>query len=139
MDDPLAVDVLGNLREYGARGQRHEDATAQRLCNYCGGETQGAVMPQRGEDRTDSYFRGTRMGSGEKRIRGIVPPNMDIIGQTAYGGLRYCKKPSTFTSEAHYYSDEFMLGVVLLRQAIELAELKMRIVEANARIVELER
>ena len=36
-------------------------------------------------------------------------------------------------------SDEFMLGVVLLRQAIELAELKMRIVEANARIVELER
>ena len=35
-------------------------------------------------------------------------------------------------------SDEFMLGVVLLRQAIELAELKMRIVEANARIVELE-
>ena len=26
MDDPLAVDVLGNLREYGALGQRHEDA-----------------------------------------------------------------------------------------------------------------
>ena len=35
-------------------------------------------------------------------------------------------------------SDEFMLGVVLLRQAIEIAELKARIVEANARIVELE-
>ena len=91
--------------------QRHEDATAQRLCNYCGGETQGSVMPQRGEDRTDSYFRGTRMGSVEKRIRGIVPPNMDIIGQTAYGGLRYCKKPSTFTSEAHYYSDADIMQV----------------------------
>ena len=36
-------------------------------------------------------------------------------------------------------SDEFMLGVVLLRQAIEIAELKARIVEANARIVEMER
>ena len=35
-------------------------------------------------------------------------------------------------------SDDFMIGVVLLRQAIEIAELKARIVEANARIVELE-
>ena len=35
-------------------------------------------------------------------------------------------------------SDDFMIGVVLLRQAIEIAELKARIVEANARIVEME-
>ena len=92
--------------------QRYEDATARKLCNYCGGETQGSVMPQRGMNRECSFYRGTCMGSVEKRIRGIVPPNMDIIGQTAYGGLRYCKKPSTFTSEAHYYSDADITSVL---------------------------
>jgi len=51
------------------------------------------------------------MGSVEKRIRGIVPPNIDIIGQTPYGGLRYCKQPSTFTSVQHYFSDADIMQV----------------------------
>ena len=91
--------------------QRYEDATAQNLCNYCGAETQGSVLPQSGIDRQCSYYRGTCMGSVEKRIRGIVPPNLDIVGQTAYGGLRYCKQATTFTSMNHYYSDEDILLV----------------------------
>lgn len=89
--------------------QRQEDAFAQRLCNYCGVDTQGSVLPQRGEDRSCSFYRGTCMGSVEKRIRGIVPPNLDILGQTSLGGLRYCKQPSTFTSTQHYYSDDDIL------------------------------
>ena len=91
--------------------QRQEDATAQRLCNYCAGDTQGSALPQRGRDRSCSYYRGTCMGSVEKRIRGIVPPNLDIVGQTMFGGLRYCKKPTTFTSSQHYYSDEDIMQV----------------------------
>ena len=91
--------------------QRYEDATAQRLCNYCTGDTQGSVRPQRGIDRSCSYFRGTCMGSVEKRIRGIVPPNADIVGQTAYGGLRYCREPSTFTSIRHYYTEADIMQV----------------------------
>ena len=91
--------------------QRHEDAFAQRICNYCASDTQGSVLPQKGERRSCSLYRGTCMGSVEKRIRGIVPPNQDIVGQTAYGGLRYCKKPSTFTSTQHYYTDQDIMQV----------------------------
>ena len=46
------------------------------------------------------------MGSVEKRIRGIVPPNVDIVGHNLYGGLRYCGPPGTFNSITHYYSEE---------------------------------
>jgi len=102
---------LCNRAEILVACQRYEDATAQRLCNYCGMETAGSVMPQRGRDRSCSYYRGTCMGSVEKRIRGIVPPNLDIIGHTAYGGLRYCRQPSTFTSVQHYYTDADIMMV----------------------------
>jgi len=91
--------------------QRHEDAASRRLCNYCGADTQGSVMPQRGRDRACSFYRGTCIGSVEKRIRGIVPPNTDIIGQTAFGGLRYCKKPTTFSSVKHYFTDDDIMQV----------------------------
>lgn len=46
------------------------------------------------------------MGSVERRIRGIVPPNQGIVGHTVTGGLRYCKAAATFTTEAHYYSEK---------------------------------
>ena len=85
---------------------RHESAVSQRVCNYCAGDTQGSVMPQRGTQKGCSFFRGTCMGSVERRIRGIVPPNSDIVGQTKYGGLRYCKQEATFTSEQHFYTNE---------------------------------
>ncbi|KOO24385.1 hypothetical protein Ctob_003756 [Chrysochromulina tobinii] len=52
-----------------------------------------------------SYFRGTRIGSVEKRIRGIVPPNLDIVGHNMAGGLRYCKRSTTFSSSRHYYTE----------------------------------
>ena len=91
--------------------QRHEDASARRLCNLCGGETQGSVMPQRGIPRECSFYRGTCIGSVEKRIRGIVPPNADIIGQTPFGGLRYCKEQTTFSSVQHYYTDADIMQV----------------------------
>ena len=68
-------------------------------------------MPQRGLDRSCSLYRGTCIGSVEKRIRGIVPPNLDIVGQTMFGGLRYCKKPTTFSSVQHYYSDADIMQV----------------------------
>lgn len=63
-------------------------------------------MPQRGMDKSCSLYRGTCIGSVEKRIRGIVPPNADIVGQTAYGGLRYCKEKTIFSSVQHYYTDD---------------------------------
>ena len=91
--------------------QRYEDATAQRLCNMCGRDTQLSVMPQRGMTRGCSYYRGTCIGSVEKRIRGIVPPNADIVGQTKFGGLRYCKLKTTFSSVQHYYTDNDIMQV----------------------------
>ena len=91
--------------------QRHEDASSRRLCNLCGQETQGSVMPQRGIDRSCSLYRGTCIGSVEKRIRGIVPPNLDIVGQTMFGGLRYCKQATTFSSVQHYYTDADIMQV----------------------------
>ena len=91
--------------------QRYEDSSSRRLCNLCGGDTQGSVMPQNGQDRSCSLYRGTCMGSVEKRIRGIVPPNLDIVGQTAFGGLRYCKEPTTFSSVRHYYTDDDIMQV----------------------------
>lgn len=93
--------------------QRQEDAWAQRICNYCGDwfAREGSVLPQGGRAREKqvskmgSYFRGTRIGSVEKRLRGIVPPNLDIVGHNMAGGLRYCKRSTTFSSSRHYYTE----------------------------------
>lgn len=76
--------------------QRHEDATGQNVCNMCMDDEVGSVLPK--TEKGCSLFRGTCAGSVEKRIRGIVPPNLDIVGATSYGGLRYCAKPSTFST-----------------------------------------
>jgi len=86
--------------------QRFEDATAQRLCNYCTPDNQGSVLPQRGAKKGCSFYRGTCAGSVENRIRGVVPPNEDIVANHIFGGLRYCKKPAPFTSQKHYYTEE---------------------------------
>ena len=73
-------------------------------------DTLGNVMPS--TDRGCSLFRGTCPGAVEKRIRGIVPPNYDIVGATIYGGLRYCQQAATFSTNKHYYqeSDIMMVG-----------------------------
>ena len=68
-----------------------------------------AVMPS--SDKPCSLFRGTCPGSVEKRIRGIVPPNLDIVGSTAYGGLRYCKRAATFSTLEHYFKEEDIMMV----------------------------
>lgn len=91
--------------------QRHEDATAQRLCNYCTQDTQGSVLPGRGKLKDCSFFRGTCMGSVERRIRGVVPPNADIVGHNPYGGLRYCKRPAPFTMQQHYLTEDDIMMV----------------------------
>ena len=88
--------------------QRQEDAWAQNICNYCNVGIEGSTQPP---DRESSYFRGTREGSVEKRLRGIVPPNLDIVGHHRFGGLRYCKEPTTFTSTTHYYTDADIMKV----------------------------
>ena len=31
------------------------------------------------------------------------------VGNTPYGGLRYCKEPTTYTTSRHYYSEEFVM------------------------------
>ena len=93
--------------------QRQEDILSQRICNYCSGAAATATATA-GEASTAassrgrkcSFFRGTCAGSVERRIRGVVPPNENIIGHTAYGGLRYCKAPGAFSSTEHYYQEE---------------------------------
>ena len=32
--------------------------------------------------------------------------NVDIIGHNRYGGLRYCKKQTTYTSAQHYFTED---------------------------------
>lgn len=91
--------------------QRHEDVSAQRLCNYCTQDTQGSVLPGRGKLKECSFFRGTCMGSVERRIRGVVPPNADIVGHNPYGGLRYCKRPAPFTMQQHYLTENDIMMV----------------------------
>lgn len=88
--------------EMRRRCQRDEDKTSQRLCNMCAEDRLGSTLQR---DKGCSLYRGTCMGSVEKRIRGIVPPNLDIVGAHDKGGLRYCKKPSTFNSEQHYFTE----------------------------------
>ena len=75
--------------EMKARCQRDEDVTAQRVCNMCGEDRLGSVLQR---DKGCSLYRGTCMGAVEKRIRGIVPPNLDIVGAHDKGGLRYGKR-----------------------------------------------
>ena len=97
-----------NTPEFLAQCQRMEDITGQRVCNQCTEDTGGAIPqadPTAGGPKC-SFFRGTCMGSVEKRIRGIVPPNVDIIGHNRYGGLRYCKKQTTYTSAQHYFTED---------------------------------
>ena len=97
-----------NTTEFLAQCQRMEDITGQRVCNQCTEDTGGAIPqadPTAGGPKC-SFFRGTCMGSVEKRIRGIVPPNVDIIGHNRYGGLRYCKKQTTYTSAQHYFTED---------------------------------
>ena len=91
--------------------QRMEDATNQRICNYCTEDTQGSTLPGGGNLKTCSFFRGTCMGSVEQRIRGVVPPNVKIVGHNEYGGLRYCKKPAPFTMKEHYLKEEDIVQV----------------------------
>ena len=91
--------------------QRQEDATSQRICNYCSEDSQGSVLPMRGNLKKCSFFRGTCMGSVEKRIRGVVPPNIDIIGHNEYGGLRYCKRKAPFTMQQHYLTEGDIMQV----------------------------
>ena len=62
---------------------RSEGIADQAACNLCMDDTIGNTMPSL--DKRCSFFRGTCMGSVEKRIRGIVPPNIDVIGKTPYG------------------------------------------------------
>ena len=89
--------------------QRGEDMYSQRICNYCG-EAIGRSIYQDSESRSAcSFFRGTCRGSVEKRLRGIVPPNTDIIGATMFGGLRYCARPDVFSSTSHYYNEDNIL------------------------------
>ena len=91
--------------------QRMEDATNQRICNYCTEDTQGSNLPGGGNLKDCSFFRGTCMGAVEQRIRGVVPPNADIIGHNEYGGLRYCKRPAPFTSKEHYLKENDIMQV----------------------------
>jgi hypothetical protein len=91
--------------------QRMEDATNQRVCNYCTEDTQGSNLPGRGNLKDCSFFRGTCMGAVEQRIRGVVPPNVDIIGHNEYGGLRYCKEPAPFTMKEHYLQENDIMQV----------------------------
>ena len=92
--------------EMKAACQRGEDSLGgQRLCNLCHEDQLGSVEQGRGYIKGCSYFRGTCTGSVEKRIRGIVPPNMDIVGPNDYGGLRYCKRPEPFDTQQHYYTE----------------------------------
>ena len=90
--------------------QRSEDALSQNVCNLCMDDMLGNVLPA--ADKGCSLFRGTCAGSVEKRIRGIVPPNADIVGSNDYGGLRYCAKTGTFSTNQHYFteSDIMMVG-----------------------------
>jgi len=75
-------------------------------------------MPQGGKKKGCSYYRGTCLGSVERRIRGIVPPNYDIVGHHNFGGLRYCKERTTFTTDQHYLTEEdiVQVGQSCLRQ-----------------------
>ena len=91
--------------------QRMEDATNQRICNYCTEDTQGSNLPGRGNIKACSFFRGTCMGAVEQRIRGVVPPNADIIGHNEFGGLRYCKRPAPFTMQEHYLKEDDIMQV----------------------------
>jgi len=91
--------------------QRMEDATHQRICNYCTEDTQGNNLPAGGNLKDCSFFRGTCMGAVEQRIRGVVPPNADIIGHNEYGGLRYCKRPAPFTMKEHYLKEDDIMQV----------------------------
>tara|TARA_B100000787_G_scaffold165505_1_gene149533 strand:- start:218 stop:862 length:645 start_codon:yes stop_codon:yes gene_type:complete len=51
------------------------------------------------------------MGAVEQRIRGVVPPNADIIGHNEFGGLRYCKRPAPFTMQEHYLKEDDIMQV----------------------------
>ena len=78
-----------------------------RRCNLCSDDEVGNLLPK--TERPCSLYRGTCPGAVEKRIRGIVPPNLDIVGSHFVGGLRYCAPRTTFTTSTHYYSEEAIL------------------------------
>ena len=58
--------------EARAQCQRSEDSTGQRVCNLCSEDRLGSVEEGRGYKKGCSLFRGTCVGSVEKRIRGIA-------------------------------------------------------------------
>ena len=87
--------------------QRDESATNQNVCNLCMDDQVGNMLPK--DDKPCSLFRGTCPGAVEKRIRGIVPPNLDIVGTTRVGGLRYCAPTSAYTTSTHYYREEHIM------------------------------
>ena len=81
--------------------------SVRQVCNDCMDDELGTLLPA--DQKPCSLFRGTCSGSVEKRIRGIIPPNSDIIGHSSTGGLRYCAPASIFTTSTHYYSEEAIL------------------------------
>jgi len=84
--------------------QRDEQQTDQSICNLCSDDEVGNLLPE--TERPCSLYRGTCPGAVEKRIRGIVPPNLDIVGNHFVGGLRYCARRESFTTSRHYYTED---------------------------------
>ena len=92
--------------------QRDEFKTDQNVCNMCSEDDLGSVWPTvAGISASEpcSLFRGTCPGSVEKRIRGVVPPNLDIVGHHFAGGLRYCGPRTTYTTSSHYYTEAHIM------------------------------
>ena len=105
---PRASIAAPRGQEAVARCQRDESTTAQRVCNACAEDVLGSVMGT-GQERACSSYRGTCTGSVELRIRGIIPPNRDIVGANRFGGLRYCRAPAAFSSTQHYFTEDDIL------------------------------